>query len=553
MRTTCLQFRLGSLLMLALAMTLAAWPVAAAHPDARSLILASDPAGTAATRLMDGGVMVVRDLGTHALAVVDRDASDQVADLGLFYDVLDEAIEGKTYYTVVPTRRANLSQLPGTARILHRLYPGAVIETTPEGAEAIAGMGFEIARVFIRPIRRSAREITFTVDRAPAQTDTLIEAMVAAVSSSQINATVQRLEDFETRWAIHDSCQAAANWIHAQFRSFGIDSVYFQKFSELYVDNVVAKIPGKTNPNEIVLIGGHYDSTSPDPYGNAPGADDNASGTACVLECARTLSPYEFDRTIVFVAFGAEEQGLLGSEFYAARAATHGEDIVAMVSVDMIGYVAASDTPDLDIISNSSSGWLRDLAVSTAAAYVAGFPVVDGMLPVGAGSDHVSFWDQGYDAILFFEDTNQYSPWIHSALDVVGTSYNSPALAYGSVRTAVALIADLAGPKPLPTGIANVRPAAPAVTLEQNIPNPFNPRTAIRFHVAPPGARITLTLYDATGRHVRTLADGMHGEGTYVEWWDGRDGTGNAVASGVYICRLKAGPATLTRKLVLVR
>jgi hypothetical protein len=78
--------------------------------------------------------------------------------------------------------------------------------------------------------------------------------------------------------------------------------------------------------------------------------------------------------------------------------------------------------------------------------YVPTLPLVDGTLPSGASSDHASFWAHGYDAILFFEDTGNYSPYIHTTSDVVGVSYNSPALALRSVKAAAALLATVAEP-----------------------------------------------------------------------------------------------------------
>jgi hypothetical protein len=272
-----------------------------------------------------------------------------------------------------------------------------------------------------------------------------IHTMVSAVSGAAIDATVQRLENFQTRYATHDSCQAAADWIKTQFEAYGIDSVYFHNFSPTYKDNVVAVIPGKGNPDKIVLIGGHYDSITSN-HAFCPGADDNASGTACALECARILSNYDFNYTLVFVAFGGEELGLYGSEGYAADAAARGDDIIGAVAVDMIGYLASGDAMDLDIIDNASSQWIRDLAVDVGNLYVPELPVVDGSLPGGASSDHASFWAHGYDAILFFEDTGNYSPYIHTANDIVGLSYNSSTMAERCVKVAVGLIASMAEP-----------------------------------------------------------------------------------------------------------
>jgi hypothetical protein len=103
----------------------------------------------------------------------------------------------------------------------------------------------------------------------------------------------------------------------------------------------------------------------------------------------------------------------------------------------------------------------------------------------------------------------------------------------------------------VPTGVETVMPQPAA--LYQNVPNPFNPTTTIRFDVPEGGANTTLAIYDVGGRHVRTLVDKHMAAGTYYKDWDGSDANGNAVASGVYFYRLTAGNHALTRKAVLLK
>ena len=88
--------------------------------------------------------------------------------------------------------------------------------------------------------------------------------------------------------------------------------------------------------------------------------------------------------------------------------------------------------------------------------------------------------------------------------------------------------------------------------LSQNFPNPFNPRTRIEFGLDT-SSRVSLAVYDAAGRLVRVVASRDYPAGQYAEFWDGKDGNGRAVASGVYFYRLDAGTITQTRKMVLVR
>jgi hypothetical protein len=420
---------------------------AADGQDAALVSIEAPGPGTAAT-LLSREVMVVRDLERYLLVVTETQDLERMRDLGLTVRVLDEPIGSKTYYTVGLRDPAQLAELQRLARVLRSDAWDAVVEASPAEALEIVGAGFEIAKVFLRPIRPAR------IDRAAAPRlraitpDPEVQAIVDAVSSVQVDGYVQRLQDFVTRYAAHDSCQAAAQYIKSKFQAAGIDSVYLQDWHPTYHENVVAVIPGQRSPEKIVVVGAHYDSYTGN-QNNAPGADDDASGTACVIECARVLAGHEFAYTIEFVAFCAEEMGLLGSEAFAAAHSAAGDEVVASVCVDMIGYVAGGDVVDLDIIDNASSVWIRDLAMDVRAAYVPELAVVDGEIPGGASSDHASFWAHGYDAILFFEDTDQYSPYIHTTNDVVGISYNHPVLAERSVKLAAGLLATLAKGSPV--------------------------------------------------------------------------------------------------------
>jgi hypothetical protein len=288
-----------------------------------------------------------------------------------------------------------------------------------------------------------------------AAADGAIDALVQSVSTDTLNANVQYLQNFGTRQSDLTEGRMAAQWIAARFHSFGADSVYVQGWSRGYAPNVVAIRRGTTRPNEIVLVGGHYDSISR--LGKeAPGADDNASGTAAVLECARVLCGSRFESTVQFAAFSAEELGLFGSTAYAAHLYYNNDDLIAMVNVDMIGYRAGSDRRDLDVISNAASGWLRDAAFAAAALHVPELPLVDGAYAGSATSDHVSFWGTGYSALGLFEDSQSSSPYIHTSEDVFGTSYNDDVLATLSTRVAVALLATLAVPATTPIWVQDL-------------------------------------------------------------------------------------------------
>jgi hypothetical protein len=516
--------------------------IASAKPD-RVLVAVDNSTPLTARQLLAEELMVVRDMGGYLLAAVTVEQLPRLDALDLAWEVLDRSVTGKTYYTIGYMDSEELRRLVSGVRPLKITEHSAVVEATPAEAERLSAAGLEIASVFMRPIRLRAEHKTRppTTSAVP---DRQIQAMVDAVSGSSVDGYVRRLQDFETRHSWHDSCAAAADYIKDEFESFGLE-VTFHHFRDVYNDNVVGVKRGVGDPNRQVVIGGHYDSITSNQE-DAPGADDNASGTSCVLECARVVSDYQFDFTIVFIAFCGEEQGLVGSEAYAAEAATRGDDILAMINVDMIGYIAPADILDLDVIADASSAWLATRIVTLGNLYVPDLPVVTASrLPRGS-SDHASFWANGYDAVLFHEDTGNSSPYIHTTNDTIGLSYNAPALAERSVKAAVAIVADLAHP------VTEAKPE-PIYALEQNRPNPFNIATTIDYKIDET-THVRLSVYDVRGRLVRTLVDEVQSpQPARQATWDGRDDRGESVASGIYLYRIVTENFVQTRKLALLK
>jgi len=182
--------------------------------------------------------------------------------------------------------------------------------------------------------------------------------------------------------------------------------------------NVVAVLPGQTEPGKECLITAHYDNTSNDPYNYAPGADDNGSGTAAVLTAAHILKDFEFDYTLKFVGFAGEEQGLLGSEAYAAEAAQRGDTIIGVYNFDMIAYEGNNvNIIELHAGTGASSGALADITIGVINDY--GLALTPQKITTGATdrSDHASFWAYGFPAILGIEDFDDFNPAYHTTGD----------------------------------------------------------------------------------------------------------------------------------------
>jgi Zn-dependent M28 family amino/carboxypeptidase len=230
---------------------------------------------------------------------------------------------------------------------------------------------------------------------------------------------------------------AAADFLEASFASAG-HSVGRQGYtvSGKRCDNIEVEIPGSDRANEIVLIGGHYDSVE-----GSPGANDNATGTAAVLALARAFSGKKPSRTVRFVAFVNEEppyfrSATMGSVVYARRARERGEKIVAMLSLETIGYYSEaagsqhylfpinlfypSTANFIAFVGNISS---RALVRKAAGSFrrAADFPSEGTALPgfiLGVGwSDQWSFWREGYPGVMVTDTALFRYPYYHSGED----------------------------------------------------------------------------------------------------------------------------------------
>ncbi len=187
--------------------------------------------------------------------------------------------------------------------------------------------------------------------------------------------------------------------------------------------NIVGTIPGSATPDKEVVLVAHYDSYSNNLMVSAPGANDNASGTAAVLEGLRVCLPYRFACTLRFVAVSGEELGMYGSQHYVARVVSEGRNIVAAVNADMIGYPTTADTARLVASSYLTRNWLLDSSVVYSQRYGLGLTAVTLVDNTGA-SDYGPFAVAGYPTLDIAEGTaNEIwggaDPYYHKTTDTI--------------------------------------------------------------------------------------------------------------------------------------
>jgi hypothetical protein len=295
----------------------------------------------------------------------------------------------------------------------------------------------------------------------PSKPNRQIEKIVAEISSANIETIVRKLVSFGTRHTLSDQesptrgIGAARRWIKEEFDRYSRESgsrlvitedEFIQPATqrvprEVKLVNVIATLPGTQSEARarVYVVSGHYDSIcSPqsDVTCDAPGANDDASGTAAVMEMARAMSKYEFDATIVFMAVPGEEQGLLGARHWAEEAKKKNMNIGAMFTNDIIGNTLGGngvrDNRRVRVFSegvssaetqaearqrqgvggenDSTSRQLARFIKETGERYVNNFEVtlVFRRDRYGRGGDHIPFLERGWPAVRFTEPNEAF-------------------------------------------------------------------------------------------------------------------------------------------------
>jgi len=293
----------------------------------------------------------------------------------------------------------------------------------------------------------------------PQQPDHELRDILRDIDQQHLEDTVHTLVGFGTRHTLSSQTDpvrgigAATRWVQQQFLSYAAQSggrmtVELQSFVQppssripnpTTITNIVATLHGTASPERVYVVSGHLDSRVTDvlnPDATEPGADDDASGVALVLELARVMAPHASEATIVFTAVAGEEQGLFGSAFQAAQYRAANTDIQGMFSFDIVGASTADDgTRDAHTIRLFTEGVPTSETASQASIRRSVGGEVDGpsrelgrfVLSVAQnpetdmrirhiyrrdrflrGSDHNSYLSQGYTAARFTEPNENF-------------------------------------------------------------------------------------------------------------------------------------------------
>jgi len=417
-------------------------------PSGRALVYVSEPENIARIEALglpvyarldgrDGPYLLVgADSGAAAGASTGPSADATSGDLGrlaaagLTGRILDPDMTGATYYLVYPAPGRPTPLWERYGQLLLDDGQAVLLRAAPSAAERLAAAGAEIVLVTLTP--KPLRPVATASFPPVTVADPLVRSMIDQVSQTQLEQYVRALSGEsavtvggETYMIISrhtDSgipIQKATQYVGERLAGLGL-TVESHQWHATRPPNVIGQI-GETTSGPIFLIGAHLDDM---PAGTtAPGADDNASGSAAVLVAADILSQYRWGCTLRFAFWTGEEQGLLGSAAYAQRSRNQSENIAGVLNLDMIAWNTAGSTPAIDLHANSTrlpaTVDLANQFKSVITAY--GLSLVPEVITNGSrASDHASFWDQSYPAILAIEDyygTSDFNPYYHKVTD----------------------------------------------------------------------------------------------------------------------------------------
>jgi len=262
--------------------------------------------------------------------------------------------------------------------------------------------------------------------------------MMENITIEQLRGHVQSIHFDRNPNDRYRELEQVAEYIHRNFESYGLQVTResFQ-WEGVEVCNIIAEKKGEISPEKVIILGAHYDSVP-----GSPGADDNASAVAVLLEVARTVSNVGLGATVRFIAFTLEEYGYVGSIHHAKKVKKEGTKIEGMISLEMVGFTAPTQNypfyidpkfyPSVGdfvgVVANKKSAALLEKVRSSLKRNIPQLPAEFLTVPGnGEGleevrlSDHSPFWDQGFPALLVTDTSFLRNPNYHLPTDTIET------------------------------------------------------------------------------------------------------------------------------------
>ena len=247
--------------------------------------------------------------------------------------------------------------------------------------------------------------------------------MIEQINETRVLYFYEKLMMFGIRYTGTQNCSMAGDWIYEEFDKMGLDVEFHQWEYRKFEDrNVIATLHGNdSSSNAIFIICAHYDTVE-----NSPGANDDGSGVVAILSIAEILSKYSFNHTIQFIAFSGEEVGTYGSFNYARDAYNQGDNIVAVLNLDIIGYAETTQGGRiLRYFHEEPSTWIAEFAQKISTKYIDIIDMTVENLPNYPGADNQAFVDYGYDGVWIAQhDPNRVGHSPDDTLENINITYH---------------------------------------------------------------------------------------------------------------------------------
>ncbi len=388
-----------------------------------ALVFISITSGDDLARFAQANLPMFTRLDGGLLAGADKNGQQALAGAGLTYQVLDPDLSSGTYYLAQAAPGQTAPNFSSFGQVLLTTSHGVLLKMDPTKVGSLTRAGVELRLVTLTP-KPLPEFKPQPVSPAAIEPDPVIQGMINQVTATQVYTYDRQLAGELPVWVDDDwytitsrytysgtPIQKATSYVGQHMQDLGLDVEYHNWGGSDY-PNVIGQITGSTNPNDIYMIGAHIDDVG------YPGADDNASGSVATLLAADILSQYDWGCTLRFAFWTGEEQGLVGSYYYAQRAYQQGENILGYLNLDMIAWNTIGSAPYINLFY--SSGIPESQQLAQLFADVIGAYGISLQYEIGAdawGSDHNSFWDYGFNSILAIEDETDFNPYYHGPQD----------------------------------------------------------------------------------------------------------------------------------------
>ncbi|MEK7257696.1 MAG: M20/M25/M40 family metallo-hydrolase, partial [Bacteroidota bacterium] len=402
-----------------------------------------------------------------------------------------------------------------------------------------------------------------------------IQAIVDQVDSAMLNGDLTFIQGIRHRTAGAAHLQEVKDLLYFKFLDSHLET-YLQEFlfGNYGADNIIGRLIGTENESSTYIIDGHFDTVN-----DAPGADDNGSAVAGVLEALRVLSPYSFKKSIKFIGFDLEEEGLIGSSKYVQQGILPSETIEGVLNFEMIGYYSEAPNtqqfpPGFGIIfpvaynqvladqnrgnfitniADGNSATLQAAYDSAAAHYVPDLRRISIQAPANwqiitpdlARSDHAYFWLGGIPALMLTDGANYRNPNYHTPNDKIETLDFT--FMRRVVQAAVATLAEIAEIQHATTWWADTEffsPTSEPAACEFSLsPNPVNDFLQVTWENCLPEAA-AFSLLDTNGRVVRQQFFSKISQENF------RRMDLSGLEGGVYFLKIESGGKVWTSRVV---